>query len=91
MHWFSDPGSRCGCDGHDTTLLVEGHAVDAHLAMDAWLAVHKVLVDAVIDDVPLVFAWNLKDGIMGCAVDFILWFLLDNEVVAFVDVDGAEG
>ena len=59
MHWFSDPGSRRGCDGHDATLLVEGHAVDAHLAMDARLVFHKVLVDAVIYDIPFVFSRNL--------------------------------
>ena len=38
-----------------------------------------VLVDAVIDDVPLVLAWNLKDGVVGSAVDFVFWHLLKDD------------
>ena len=71
-------------------MLVERQTVDAHLAMDAWITVHEMLVDAVVNDVPLVLARNLQDTVMGCTVNLVLGLLLDNQIVVLVDVDGAE-
>ena len=48
------------CHRNNTSLLVERHAVDTYLAVDARLVMNEVLVDAVINDVPLVLARNLK-------------------------------
>ena len=47
----------------DLALLVESESVDTNLTMDTWcpVAVHIVLVDAVIYDIPFIFARNLKD------------------------------
>ena len=54
-----------GRDGDDAPLLVEGQAIDAHLAVDAGLMVEEVLVDAVIDDVPLVLAGRSEERRVG--------------------------
>ena len=80
-----------GGDGDDAALTVEGQAVDADLAVDAWLMVNEVLVDAVVDNVPLVLAGQLQDGVVGRAVDLVLGLLLDDHVVLLVEGDGAEG
>ena len=82
---------ECRYDGNDTSLLVERHTVYTYLAMDAWLVVNEVLVDAVINDVPLVLARNLEHRVMGSAVDLVLGLLLDNHVVVLVDRDRTEG
>ena len=60
--------------------------------MDAWgkVAVDEVLVDAVVDDVPLVAAGNLQDGVVGRAEDAVFGLLADDQIVFRVDVDGAE-
>ena len=79
-----------GFDRNDVALFVEGHLVNAHLTMDTWLSFHKVLIDAVIDDVPFVFTWNLENGVVGCAVDFLFWYLLDDTVVLLVNLDVAQ-
>jgi hypothetical protein len=73
------------------SLLVERQTVDAYLAMDAGVLFDEVLVDAVIDDIPLVLAGDLEHTVMRCAVDFVLGFLLDDQVVLLIDGDGAEG
>ena len=80
-----------GRDGDDAPLLVEGQAIDAHLAVDAGLMVEEVIVDAVIDDVPVVLAGYLEHRVVGRAVDAILGTLTDDHVVVLVDGDGAEG
>ena len=72
---------KCWCHRNDTSLLVERHAVDTYLAVDARLVVNEVLVDAVINDVPLVLARNLEHRVMGSAVDLVLGLLLDNQIV----------
>ena len=59
--------------------------------MDAGVAVHEVLVDAVIDDVPLILAGNLQDAVVRRAVNLVLGLLLNHQVVLFVNIDGAEG
>ena len=72
-------------------LLVERQAVDAHFAVDARLAVDEVLVDAVVNDVPLILARNLEDGVMGCAVNLVFRLLLDDQVVLLIDGNRTEG
>jgi hypothetical protein len=73
------------------SLLVERQTVDAHLAMDARILIQEVLVDAMVDDVPLILAGNLEHRVVGCAVDLVLRLLLDDEVVVLVDSDRSEG
>ena len=58
-----------GNDGLDGAIGVELEAVDAYFAVDAGLVVEVLLVDAVVDDVPLVTAGHLDDGVVGGAVD----------------------
>ena len=58
-----------GNNGLDRAISVEFQAVDAHFAVDARLVVKVLLVDAVINDVPLVFAGHLDDRVVGSAVD----------------------
>ena len=79
------------CHRNDTSLLVERHAVDTYLAVDARLVMNEVLVDAVIDDVPLVLARNLEHRVVGSAIDLVLGLLLDNHVAVLVDRDRTEG
>ena len=75
------------------SFFVEGQTVDAYLAVDAGrkVAVDVVLVDAVVDDVPLVLAGNLQDAVVCRAVDAVLGLLLDDEVVLLVNGDRTEG
>ena len=76
---------ECGCHRNDTALLVERQLVDTYLAMDARIVVNEVLVDAVINDVPLVLTGNLEHRVMSSAVDLVLGFLFDHHVIVFVD------
>ena len=78
-------------NGNNTPLLIERHAVDADLAMDAWLVMDEVLIDAMINDVPLVLARNLEHRVMSGAINLILGLLLDDEVIILIDIDGTEG
>ena len=78
-------------DGNDAALLVERQFIDADLAMDAWLVMDEVLVDTMINDVPLVLTRNLEHRVMSGAINLILGFLLDDEVVLLIDIDGTEG
>ena len=78
-------------NGDDAALLIEGQLVDAHLAMDARILMEVMLVNAMIDNVPLVLARNLQHGVMSCAVDAVLGLLLDDEVVLLVNGDRTEG
>ena len=78
-------------DGNDTSLLVERHTVYTYLAVDARLVMNEVLVDAVINDVPLVLTRNLKHRVVGRAIDLVLGLLLDNHVAVLVDRDRTEG
>lgn len=59
--------------------------------MDAGVLVQEVLVDAVVDDVPLITAGNLEHAVVGGAVDAVLGLLTDDQIVLRVDADGAEG
>ena len=86
---------ECGFDRDYVSFLVEGEAVDAHFAMSSRnatseFAVNIVFIDAVVNDVPFVFSRNLKDGVVGSAVDFVCRFLLDNHVVVGIDGDRTE-
>ena len=76
---------KCWCHRNDTSLLVERHAVDTYLAVDARLVVNEVLVDAVINDVPFILAWNLKYRVVSCAVDELLGNLLEDSGVFAVN------
>lgn len=60
-------------DWDDGAVLGEGQGVDAYLTVDAWgeLGFAEVWVDAMVDNVPLVLAWNLQHGVMGCAIDML--------------------
>ncbi len=78
-------------DRDNLALLVERHLVNADFAMDAWFVADEVLVDAVVNDVPFVLAGNLEHRVMSCAIDLILGLLLDNEVIVFINRDGAKG
>ena len=91
LQWLR-PVLRRG-DGDDVAFLVEGQAVDAHLAVDAGreASVDEILVDAVVDDVPFVATWNLENAVMRRAENVVLGLLLDDHVVLLIDGDGIEG
>ena len=72
------------------SALVERHLVDAGFAMNAWFMVDEVLVDAMINNVPFILAWQLEDRVVSCSIDFLLWHLLDDPVVLLVNVDVAQ-
>ena len=61
-------------DGLDGAILVEVHAVDADFAVHtrAFFALDVILVDAVIDNVPLIGVGNLKHTVVGRAVNLTL-------------------
>lgn len=70
----------CRLDRNDASFLVESQSVGTYLTMDArsLVGVEVVLVDAMIEDVPLVLAWNLEYGVVGGAIDSVLRVLLQN-------------
>ena len=63
----------CWGDWNDAAFLVESHLVNAYLTVPSrtFLALNEIFVDAVIHDIPLVLAWNLKDGVVGSAVNLL--------------------
>ena len=82
-------------DRQDAALLVERQTVDAYLAMGAGntaaeLAVYIVLIDAVIDNIPLVATRNLEHGVVGGSIDLVLGLLTDDKVALLVDADGPQ-
>jgi hypothetical protein len=53
-------------DWDDIAFLVESHLVDTNFAVGTWYAstefsVHIVFVDAMVANVPFIFAWNLEN------------------------------
>ena len=70
-----------GNDGLDGAVVVELHLVDAHFAVHARLVLDVVLIDAVVDDVPLVFSRNLEHGVVCRAIDFLVGALDEDDRV----------
>lgn len=59
----------------DSAISIEFQFVDAYLTVNAWLEMDVILVDAMIDNVPLICAGLLDYGIMGGAINLVLWVL----------------
>ena len=54
--------------------------------MHSWLMLDVILVDAVIYDIPLICAWLLNHGVMGCAINLVLWILNQNDrILGYLD------
>ena len=81
-----------GTDIGDGAIGVEGHAVDADFTMVAGtlLLVDIVLIDAVIDDIPLVLAGHLDDAVVRRAIDLGTRLLHQHDAV-LSHGDGAHG
>ena len=80
---------------NDIPFLVEGHFVKAHFAMCSWhsatvLLIYKVFVDAVVANVPFIFAGYLQNGVVRCTINLILWHLLYHAIVLLVYLDVAQ-
>jgi hypothetical protein len=78
----------CRCDRLDAAVGVELHLVDAGLAVPAgtFAPIDIVLVDAVVYDVPLVFARNLQYAVVCRAIDFLLGALdEDDRLIGYLD------
>lgn len=59
----------------DGAISIEFQFVDAYLTVNTWLEMNVILVDAMIDNVPLICAWLLNHGVMGGAINLVLWVL----------------
>ena len=70
----------------DGTIGIEFHLVDADLTMYSWLMMDVILVDAMIYDIPLICAWLLNHGVMGCAINLVLRVLNQNDrILGYLD------
>lgn len=81
----------CGFSTTDGAVVVEFHAVDAHLAMEtgAEVAINEIGIDAVIDEIPFVATGNLQHAVVGRAVDLLVGFL-DEDDGLVGNLDGSE-
>ena len=70
----------------DGAIGIEFHLVDTDLTVNARLMMDVILVDAMIYDIPLICAWLLDDGVMGCAINLMLRVLnQDDRVFGYLD------
>lgn len=51
--------SMCRHNSLDSTICIEFQLVDANLTVNTWLEMDIILVDAMIDNIPLICAWLL--------------------------------
>ena len=70
----------------DGSIGIEFQLVDANLTVNTWLEMDVILVDAMIYDVPLICAWLLDHGVMGCAINLVLRVLNQNDrILGYLD------
>ena len=73
-----DAGIR-GCDATDGSIGIERQAVDTYFTMRARPVVEVVGIDAMVDDVLVVGAGDVHNGIMSSAIDAVGGVLNDDD------------
>ena len=65
---------------NDTSLLVERHLVDANLSVEsrAEITAQIILIDSMVNDIPLILSWEFEYRVVSSTVDFVLRILNEN-------------